>query len=92
MAYHSEVLQKERDLQRRIHLSPAAVKSEGVKEDVTIGLRQAGGGGHPLFTAMAEAALAQVDRTVFGLVRAVVWGVGLKLLSHQLLWHRCLCF
>lgn len=62
MACHSEVLQRERDLQRRTHLSPASGKPEGTSEDDTIGLRQAGGGGHPLFTAMAEAALAQATR------------------------------
>lgn len=62
MAYHSEVLQRERDLLRKSHLSPSVglrKELQGV-EGETAGLRRAGGGGHPLFTAMAEAALAQV--------------------------------
>ncbi|CAM9627423.1 unnamed protein product, partial [Laminaria digitata] len=62
MAYHSEVLQRERDLLRKSHLSPAAGLGKELQglEGETVGLRRAGGGGHPLFTAMAEAALAQV--------------------------------
>lgn len=68
MAYHSEVLQQERDRRRRSHLLPTgnggtleanAQDSEG--EDV--GLRRAGGAGH-IYTAMAEAALAQVKNGV----------------------------
>lgn len=60
MAYHSEVLQQERDLHRKSHLSPSSeIESQGAEAE-TLGLRRAGGGGHPLFTAMAEAALAQV--------------------------------
>lgn len=62
MAYHSEVLQRERDLHRKSCLSPLCVVEKDVQEaqGETLGIRRAGGGGHPLFTAMAEAALAQV--------------------------------
>lgn len=62
MAYHSEVLQKERDLRRRTHLSPSSGKSAEVAEDGTPALRRAGGDGQSPFTAMAEAALAQARR------------------------------
>lgn len=60
MAYHSEVLQRERDLRKRSALSPHSIQSTQDEDSQEGGLRQAGGGGHPLFTAMAEAALAQV--------------------------------
>lgn len=62
MAYHSEVLQKERDLRRRTHLSPLSGKSTETAEDGAAGLRRAGGDGQSPFTAMAEAALAQARR------------------------------
>lgn len=76
MAYHSEVLQRERDLRKRSALSPHSTQStqDGVREDNQEGgLRQAGGGGHPLFTAMAEAALAQVGSDCYS------WSSGLLL-------------
>lgn len=63
MAYHSEVLQRERDAYRKSSLSPTSPLGKATQEvegDEILGLRRAGGGGHPLFTAMAEAALAQV--------------------------------
>lgn len=62
MAYHSEVLQRERDVLRKSHLSPSSAVEEETPggDEPSLGLRRAGGGGHPLFTAMAEAALAQV--------------------------------
>ena len=62
MAYHSEVLQRERDLLRKSQLSPSAGLGKELQglEGEPVGLRRAGGGGHPLFTPMAEAALAQV--------------------------------
>ena len=70
MAYHSEVLQRERDLRKRNGLSPHGTQEgtqQGEGESSGDGdgdgagmVRRAGGGGHPLFTAMAEAALAQV--------------------------------
>lgn len=62
MAYHSEVLQKERDMHRRSRLaSPSSAggdKSRGTESNVD-GVRRAGGREHR-FAAMAEAALAQV--------------------------------
>ena len=46
MAYHSEVLQRERDLLRKSHLSPAAGLGKELQglEGETVGLRRAGGG------------------------------------------------
>lgn len=61
MAYHNEVLQQERDLRRRTHLSNTSATVTASDRQKNGGLRLAGGGGHPLFTAMAEAALAQVS-------------------------------
>lgn len=62
MAYHSEVLQKERDMHRKSRLtSPSSAegnKSRRNESDMD-GLRRAGGREHR-FAAMAEAALAQV--------------------------------
>lgn len=63
MAYHSEVLQKERDMLRKSRLSsptsPEREQKEQGNESDSSGVRRAGGGSHR-FTAMAEAALAQV--------------------------------
>lgn len=67
MAYHSEVLQQERDRRRRSHLLPTvsgtleAAAQSSVGDNA--GVRRAGGGGH-VYTAMAEAALAQVTNGV----------------------------
>lgn len=62
MAYHSEVLQKERDMFRKSRLaSPSSAggdKQRGEESDID-GVRRAGGREHR-FAAMAEAALAQV--------------------------------
>lgn len=64
MAYHSEVLQKERDMHRRSRLaSPSSAggeKSRGRGSDID-DVRRAGGREHR-FAAMAEAALAQVTK------------------------------
>lgn len=68
MAYHSEVLQQERDLLRRTHLLPPSETFAESGERGTTSLRRAGGSGHPLFTAMAEAALAQVNRPGWSVV------------------------
>lgn len=64
MAYHSEVLQKERDMLRKHRLSsPRSAERHGLEGEESgnnaSGVRRAGGGSHR-FTAMAEAALAQV--------------------------------
>lgn len=62
MAYHSEVLQKERDMLRRSRLSsPRSPQVEQLREEKGdgSGARRAGGGSHR-FSVMAEAALAQV--------------------------------
>lgn len=70
LAYHSEVLQKERDMLRKSRLSsPTNAERERDQGDETDsgGVRRAGGGSHR-FTAMAEAALAQV-----GMWRVQVW-------------------
>lgn len=64
MAYHSEVLQKERDMLRRNRLSsPRSAEMESLqgKEGDSSGARRAGGGSHR-FSVMAEAALAQVKK------------------------------
>lgn len=68
MAYHSEVLQQERDARRRSHLLPTVggtleAAAQGIVGD-NAGVRRAGGGGH-VYTAMAEAALAQVTNGDF---------------------------
>lgn len=67
MAYHSEVLQQERDRRRRSHLlSTVSGTLEAAAQSIggdTAGVRRAGGGGH-VYTAMAEAALAQVKNGV----------------------------
>ena len=65
MAYHSEVLQKERDMLRKDRLSSPrngaqAEKPQG-ERDGDSGVRRAGGGSHR-FSVMAEAALAQVRK------------------------------
>lgn len=64
MAYHSEVLEKERDMLRKHRLlspqSSGRHRLEGEESGSNAGgVRRAGGGSHR-FTAMAEAALAQV--------------------------------
>lgn len=61
MAYHSEVLQKERDMLRKNRLSsPRSAEVEKLQEESdSSGIRRAGGGSHR-FSVMAEAALAQV--------------------------------
>lgn len=64
MAYHSEVLQRERDMLRKNRLaSPRSAEAEQRQEDNSgsSGARRAGGGSHR-FSVMAEAALAQVGR------------------------------
>lgn len=64
MAYHSEVLQKERDMLRRNRLSsPRSAEMESLRGEKgdSSGARRAGGGSHR-FSVMAEAALAQVKK------------------------------
>lgn len=64
MAYHSEVLQKERDTLRRNRLSsPTSAELNKLQEEKgdSSGARRAGGGSHR-FSVMAEAALAQVRK------------------------------
>lgn len=64
MAYHSEVLQKERDMLRKNRLS-STTSAQGEKlleeRSDSSGARRAGGGSHR-FSVMAEAALAQVSK------------------------------
>ena len=67
LAYHSEVLQKERDMVRRNRLSSSSPRGPGEEttqgeESDNNGMRRAGGGSHR-FSVMAEAALAQVNRS-----------------------------
>lgn len=66
MAYHSEVLQKEREVLRKNRLSsPRGAGEEtaqGEEDGDSNGMRRAGGGSHR-FSVMAEAALAQVNRS-----------------------------
>lgn len=67
MAYHSEVLQKEREMLRKNRLSsPRGAGEETAQgqeesDSNSNGMRRAGGGSHR-FSVMAEAALAQVNR------------------------------
>lgn len=72
MAYHSEVLQKERDMLRRNRLSsPRSAEMESLQEEESEsgGMRRAGGGSHR-FSVMAEAALAQA-RTCSSIISVV---------------------